>query len=252
MAIESGARCSWRIPAQPSAVILTHTGDILIPAGQEVLRLNPGSGDIQTVAKLAGEPKNNRCNDAKCDPLGNLWIGTMDNSEKDSIGRLWRFNAGGGKSIVLDGIGVANTLAWDVARGHFYFADSMVGDIYVFDYDAASAEIGNRKVFFQRDRAPGVPDGSARGLAATSKSADPTSGLLPLAEPQALHRASFALGCRGKVPGGHRQDRVSRGLGNEVTSWAPQGRSRNPQSFRIIARFGVGFDSRRPWRSASA
>jgi len=111
--------------------------------------------------QLSGEPSGNRCNDAKCDPLGNLWIGTMDNSEKERIGRLWRIDSSGEASVFLDGIGVANTLAWDMLRGRFYFADSMVGDIYVFDYDRKNAEITGRKTFFHRNSAPGVPDGSA-------------------------------------------------------------------------------------------
>jgi len=135
--------------------------NVLVPAGQQILQLCTGTGALQTVAELAGEPTDNRCNDAKCDPMGNLWIGTMDNNERKRTGRLWRFDAGGGECVVLDGIGVANTLAWDMARGRFYFADSMVGDIYRYDYDAASAEIACRKIFFRRDGAPGIPDGSA-------------------------------------------------------------------------------------------
>lgn len=158
---EDGARRSWKITSQPSAAILTRTNYVIVPAGQKIFELCPTSGEVQTVAELAGEPQDNRCNDAKCDPIGNLWVGTMDNYERNPIGRLWRFNADGGKSVVLDGIGVANTLAWDMTRGRFYFADSMIGDIYKFDYDAECAEISGREVFFKRDGAPGVPDGSA-------------------------------------------------------------------------------------------
>jgi sugar lactone lactonase YvrE len=152
---------TWSTVAPPSAVILSHSGKKLVPAGQQVLELCSESGEIMLNVQLSGEPSGNRCNDAKCDPLGNLWIGTMDNSEKERVGRLWRIDSSGEGTVFLDSIGVANTLAWDMQRGRFYFADSMVGDIYVFDYDRKRAEIGCRNIFFHRDGAPGVPDGSA-------------------------------------------------------------------------------------------
>ena len=152
---------SWNIPGQPSAVILMCPGKVLVPAGQEILLLCTESGNFHPFAQLSGEPIDNRCNDAKCDPMGNLWIGTMNTNECERTGQLRRFNRDGGDTVVLEGIGVANTLAWDTSRSRFYFADSMVGDIYVFDYDSACAEISNRKIFFPRDSAPGVPDGSA-------------------------------------------------------------------------------------------
>ena len=151
----------WSTEAQPSAVILSLSGNKLVTAGQEILELCSASGEMKPCIQLSGEPSGNRCNDAKCDPLGNLWIGTMDNSEMERVGRLWRIDSSGEGTVFLDGIGVANTLAWDMLRGKFYLADSMVGDIYVFDYDRENADITCRKTFFRRDSAPGVPDGSA-------------------------------------------------------------------------------------------
>jgi sugar lactone lactonase YvrE len=152
---------SWITAAQPSAVILSLSGKKLVTGGQEVMELCTESGEMTPNVQLSGEPSGNRCNDAKCDPLGNLWIGTMDNSEKERLGRLWRIDSTGQATVFLEGIGVANTLAWDLSRGRFYFADSMLGDIYVFDYNAENATISGQRTFFRRDNAPGVPDGSA-------------------------------------------------------------------------------------------
>jgi sugar lactone lactonase YvrE len=124
---------TWSTSAQPSAVILAHSGKKLVTAGQEILELCTVSGEMKSFVQLTGEPAFNRCNDAKCDPMGNLWVGTMDDGEKGRTGRLWRIDSNGEGEVFLDGIGVANTLAWDMSRGRFYFADSMVGDIGVFD-----------------------------------------------------------------------------------------------------------------------
>ena len=152
---------SWSTSAQPSAVILAHPERKLVTAGQEILELCGVSGETKPYVQLLGEPSFNRCNDAKCDPMGNLWVGTMDDREKERSGRLWRIGSNGEEEVFLDGIGVANTLAWDTVRGRFYFADSMIGDIYVFDYDVNNSQIEGCRVFLSRDDAPGVPDGSA-------------------------------------------------------------------------------------------
>jgi sugar lactone lactonase YvrE len=160
-AADGTLRNTWNTADQPSAVIMAQSGSMLVTTGQQVMELCVDSGDMTTKLQLSDEPSGNRCNDAKCDPLGNLWIGTMDSQEKERAGRLWRIDSSGEGTVFLDGIGIANTLAWDMLRGRFYFADSMVGDIYVFDYDSKKSEIEHRSTFFHRDCAPGVPDGSA-------------------------------------------------------------------------------------------
>lgn len=152
---------TWSTVTPPSAVILAQAGRKLVPAGQEILELCTASGEMKPVVQLSGEPSGNRCNDAKCDPLGNLWVGTMDAGLEKRQGRLWRINSNGQATIFLDGIGIANTLAWDTLRNRFYFADSMAGEIYVFDYDMRTAEITEQRIFLHRDSAPGGPDGSA-------------------------------------------------------------------------------------------
>ena len=152
---------TWRTAAPPSAVILAQAGRKLVTAGQQILELCTESGEMTPIMQLSDEPYGNRCNDAKCDPLGNLWVGTMDADLKQRQGRLCRLDSNGQATVFLDGIGIANTLAWDTLRGRFYFADSMAGDIYVFDYDMQKAEITKQQIFLPRDGAPGGPDGSA-------------------------------------------------------------------------------------------
>jgi sugar lactone lactonase YvrE len=156
---ETAEEQAWSVP-NPSAAIPAGGDNLLITSGHALLRLSRMTGKVETVLRFHGEPKNNRCNDAKCDPLGRLWVGTMDDSKRIS-GQLWRVEGSGESAIILKEIGISNTLAWDLPRKRFYFADSLVGDIYVFDYDPSTGRIGNRRVFLSRDSAPGVPDGSA-------------------------------------------------------------------------------------------
>jgi sugar lactone lactonase YvrE len=63
----------------------------------------------------------------------------------------------------MEGIGISNTLAWDVARHRMYFGDSMIGAIYAMDFriDNGIPELGPPEQFAGCNLAPGVPDGSA-------------------------------------------------------------------------------------------
>jgi sugar lactone lactonase YvrE len=55
-------------------------------------------------------------------------------------------------------LGIANTLCWSPDHRTFYFADTLVNEIYAYDY--ADGAISNERIF-QRGFARGAPDGSA-------------------------------------------------------------------------------------------
>ncbi|RZF39123.1 hypothetical protein LSTR_LSTR013858 [Laodelphax striatellus] len=109
-------------------------------------------------------PKN-RFNDAKADPWGRLWTGTM--GEENPIGnvqlnqgRLYRW------SMVkcrlepqLSPVSISNGIAWTNDMKFMYYADSPTRRIDAFDYDGRS--IRNRRIIFDFiiNNVPGNPDG---------------------------------------------------------------------------------------------
>jgi sugar lactone lactonase YvrE len=108
-----------------------------------------------------------RCNDARVDPEGRLWIGTMRNNvhedgsageEGGTDGILYRVDPDGKVTEWLHDIAISNTLAWSPDRTTFYFADSPVNRISSYRYDA-SGQIGDGRPFFE-GFARGGPDGS--------------------------------------------------------------------------------------------
>jgi len=150
-------------PERMSAVVGTHGGLMLLTGERSLWVLDPSTSAFERLRFLVDEPLQNRCNDAKCDPFGNLWFGTMDDSERQSLGRLWCLTADGELICYKEGIGISNTLAWDSARQRMYFADSMVGTVYVMDFRIHQGipDLGPAEQFVGPDLAPGVPDGSA-------------------------------------------------------------------------------------------
>lgn len=161
---------SWFFDEPVTAMALTDRPEtLLVVMGSRVILWEPASDTRhEPLFCLEGWPKV-RLNDARVDPRGSLWMGTMRNNvNPDGTG-----SEAGGKDGVLYrldpdrkvtawrmGIGISNTLTWSPDRRHYYFGDSLANVIWQYDYDVSTGEIANERPFlagFGR----GAPDGSA-------------------------------------------------------------------------------------------
>jgi sugar lactone lactonase YvrE len=169
-----GAVRSWFFDEPVTAIALTASEDWLaVVLGSRVIFWNPFSrtnGDERRDSsfRLPGWP-HVRLNDARPDPRGSLWLGTMRNNvnpdgspgrAEGTDGALIRLDPDGFVTEWKQSIGIGNTLVWSPARDRFYFADTLQNTIWAYDYDAATGAIGNERAFFQ-GFPRGLPDGSA-------------------------------------------------------------------------------------------
>jgi sugar lactone lactonase YvrE len=108
-----------------------------------------------------------RLNEGACDPSGRMWVASMENNLTEDLqpreqaracGRLFRIDADGAIPLSEPEFGIPNTMVWSPERDLFYLGDSLRNTIWVWDYDDATAEISNRRVYVSGG--PGVPDGS--------------------------------------------------------------------------------------------
>jgi sugar lactone lactonase YvrE len=160
---------TWFFDLPVTALTLTDRDDVLaVVLGSGVILWEPGP-DLrhEPIFCLEGWPRV-RLNDARADPRGSLWTGSMRNNvnRDGSCGQ-----AGGRDGILLrvepDGqvtshrrdIGISNTLAWSPDQRRFYFGDSLANVIWSYDYDPNTGAIANEAPFF-KDFDRGVPDGS--------------------------------------------------------------------------------------------
>ncbi len=109
-----------------------------------------------------------RFNDARIDPRGSLWVGTMRNnvgSQGENLdvdfteGILYRIDPDGIVSKWKENIGISNTIAWSPNRKTFYFADSPANTIYSYAYDERTGTISGENAFLLA-YPRGLPDGS--------------------------------------------------------------------------------------------
>ncbi len=98
-----------------------------------------------------------RSNDAKADPAGRLWFGSIVNDDEHPAGgNLFCLDKGTISCRQAD-TKIANGMAWSSDCKKFYFSDSLCHAVFVYDYDFDSGNISNRKVLFKVE--DGLPDG---------------------------------------------------------------------------------------------
>ncbi len=165
----SRATSTWIFREPVTAVNLTTDAEILLLVmGSQIALWSPRAHPaLETIYRLAVAPEM-RFNDAKVDPRGSLWAGTMRNNvglqgeEKTvafSDGVLYRVDPDGAASEWKREIGISNTLAWSPNRKKFYFGDSPANVIYRFDYDAGAGTISGEDILLA-GYPQGLPDGS--------------------------------------------------------------------------------------------
>ena len=197
--IRSGSISSWSAPERCSAVIpmAKNAHEFLVPGERRIWLFDSGSGQFSSWIDLAGEPENNRCNDAKCDPWGALWLGSMDLDEQALTGAHWRVSADGRADCIRTGLGIANTWCWDATRQRVYWADSKSGNIYVSSFGSTDGlvEVSQGfELFVRSSDAPGVPDGSAIDMDGNTWNARWGSGLVIGFDPEGREIARLPTG----------------------------------------------------------
>lgn len=104
--------------------------------------------NVEKLGDVDNEPDTlgNRLNDAKADPSGRLWLGTMGPEPvyghvEPKKGSLYSFGPDKSFKRHLTKITVSNGLAWNEALKKFYYIDSPERTIVQFDFDITAGTI---------------------------------------------------------------------------------------------------------------
>lgn len=180
---EGSSHRMWNAPPpdRPTALGLTTTGRLVVALTRSVVLLDPDTGVWETLAEIDVGLSTTRLNDGKVGADGAFWVGSMDErppAEREPIGALFRVSPDGTVEKKLDGLTVANGLAWSPDGTTMWIADSRGPWIDRFDFDPATGEMSNRSRFATLDEEMGRPDGCTCDAAGFYWSAGVSAGRL--------------------------------------------------------------------------
>ncbi len=159
----TGADRAWHLEGRPSAVARSaDPSRLLVAVENELVWLDLESGEPTPWLVLEEPQPGVRLNDGRCDPAGRLWIGGMydPTSAERFDAFLHRVEPDGGFATVRSEVGCANGLAFSPDGKVMYWADTLRQTVWAYDYDIATGQQRNERVFIDFTTLPGRPDGA--------------------------------------------------------------------------------------------
>lgn len=146
------------MPSLATCVVLTPDGSLVAVLDDGLHRVDPDDRSIDFLSPYP-DAIGGRCNDACADLDGNIITGKL-NLGADP-GSAWQYSTSGSWTLLDDDISNTNGPAALTIDGQ---STLIVGDTaahyYAYDYDAAAATVGPRRVFGDVTDLTGSPDGS--------------------------------------------------------------------------------------------
>lgn len=162
----AGTNRSWLMPQAIGCFAFRRAGGVIaaLQSGFHEVDLATG-GTTPRAEPLKGEA-GCRFNDGRCDRAGRyFWAGTMGEppDPQRPRGAFYRYGTDGRCTRMIDGLIVANGLAFSPDGRIMYVSDShaAVQTIWAFDYDSADGVATDRRVFATTHDIAGRPDGAA-------------------------------------------------------------------------------------------
>lgn len=141
-----------------SAAVHAEDGGCLL-ARTRHLEHRDASGETVATWELIPSGAPRRLNDGACDPEGRFVVGSMLVDASSGDEQLWRLEHDGTVTVLDEGLGLSNGLAWSPDGGVMYHVDTRRHSVTARDYDPASGRVGVPSVLI--DVRDGLPDGLA-------------------------------------------------------------------------------------------
>ncbi|TJZ73874.1 SMP-30/gluconolactonase/LRE family protein [Chitiniphilus eburneus] len=157
-----GIERHWSLPERLGCFALTQdTGVLLLGLEQGLARFDTTTGELNHLVPVAPDQPAHRVNDGRCDRAGNFVFGTLNEGGSDKTAGFYRYTRTGElQRLSLPGVAISNSICFSPDGGTMYFCDSPARRILACDYDAASGQTGNIRVFVDLGDGHADPDGA--------------------------------------------------------------------------------------------
>jgi len=143
----------------PGALVPMESGGLLVAFENGLAGVDPETHQIDYKIKFTPDNPDIRCNDGKCDPNGNFWIGTMHKEFKPNAGALYRVDNDFNLNRQIEGTTISNGLAWSRDNTTMYYIDSPTACVTAYNFDPSTNQIVSPRRIIEIPESYGVPDG---------------------------------------------------------------------------------------------
>jgi sugar lactone lactonase YvrE len=140
-----------RLPDPVGAVAVRSLGGLVAATGMGIAVV-----DGEWIATV---DRGDRMNEAKCDPAGRLWAGTLTNDHVPGASGLYRLDADRRIAPVLEDVTLSNGIGWSPDGATMYYVDTPTEAVDAFDFDAGTGAVSGRRRLVDLRDVPGRPDG---------------------------------------------------------------------------------------------
>ena len=152
---------SFPTPSRIGTVVPKNDSLAIIALDDGIYMMNTENGSVSLLSDIEKELTINRFNDGKCDPNGNLWVGSMHLKETDPMGSVYKIDNDGNTTKMIDSVTISNGIVWTKDHTTMYYIDTPTATIRAYDYDMETASIVNERVAVNVNPDDGFPDGMA-------------------------------------------------------------------------------------------
>src|SRR5262245_29116552 len=175
----------YDLPDLVTSVSLRAHGGLVLSLRKTLAFYDPETGELDTLEDPEPDRPGNRFNDARCDPQGRLWAGTMSAEDwMAPTGAVYRLDPDRRITRVIDGVACSNGTGWSPDGRTIYHTQSFRYAIHAYDFDPETGTISNRRPFVTiRPDSGGFPDGLTVDEEGFVWSAQPVFGRLVRYDP---------------------------------------------------------------------
>lgn len=159
----TGTHKTWYAPEYLGTLSVREKGGLVVSMKSGFFFFDPASGRFDKIVDPEVTLADNRFNDGKTDRQGRFLSGSMfeaSGKPPAKTGSLWRLDPDLSAHKIVEGVGCSNGLAWSPDGKTMYFTDSHTNFVWTFDYDPATGEAENRRVFIDLTEERFIVDGS--------------------------------------------------------------------------------------------
>ena len=150
---------TWKFDGRLTMVCPSTANSVVLGLNAGIARFDLITEKLEWLLDIESGIKENRCNDAKCDSSGRLWIGTMDMTFKPGASSLYCIDKNLSIEKKLSNLTISNGMAWTADNKRMYFIDSPTQTVQSYSFDPINGDILFEKNAVHIPEEMGTPDG---------------------------------------------------------------------------------------------